>query len=56
MILFPKHDTVLYAMEKGGQRAKWWRDIERVRETECCCGRVMARAINLTIGTNIYNS
>jgi hypothetical protein len=38
-------------MEKSGQRAKQWRDRERKRGrvTECCCRRVMAWAINLTI-------
>jgi len=46
----------LYATEKGGQRAKWRRDWERGRETEYCCRRVTAWAINLTVRTNIYDS
>jgi len=32
------------------------RERERERETEHCCKRVMAWAINLTVGTNIYDS
>ncbi len=43
---------VLYATEKGGQRATQRRE----RETECCCERAMAWAINLTVGTNIFDS
>ncbi len=52
IILFPKHDMVLYGTEKGGQRATQ----RRKRETECCCERAMAWAINLTVGTNIFDS
>jgi hypothetical protein len=39
-------------MNKGGQRAKQWRDRERERgrETECCSERVTVWAINLTAG------
>jgi hypothetical protein len=52
MITISAHDTFLYSMEKGGQRAKQWRDreTETERETECCSKRVTTWAINLTIG------
>jgi len=32
------------------------REREKEREMECCCKRVTAWAINLTVGTNIYDS
>jgi hypothetical protein len=30
-------------------------ETEGERETECCCKRVMVRAINLTVRENIYD-
>jgi hypothetical protein len=34
MMMISKHNTFLYSTEKGGQRAKQWRDRERVRERD----------------------
>jgi hypothetical protein len=41
---------------RESQIAERERERETDRETECCCKRVMAWAINLTVGENIYDS
>jgi hypothetical protein len=54
---FSVHDTFLYSTEKGGQRAKQWRDRDRMRER----GRVLRQkgygvGNKLDCWTNIYGS
>ncbi len=53
MMIFLQHDRVLYTTEKLNSRET---QREREQETECCCERVTAWAINLTDGENIYDS
>jgi len=52
MIAFRQHDRVKYTTKSREERARYRRDRERgkEREMEHCSERVLASAINLTVG------
>jgi hypothetical protein len=51
MILISKYNTFYIEWKRVGRELNGGEtEIERGRETECCCGRVMAWAISLTVG------